>query len=379
MKMSINKKRILKCILWTMLLLPVYKVGYIDKVYVLDLCYDIGRYISIILCMLIGIHYCKEIIGRKNVILLIISKLFIVLLNLTMGVHNIDSFYSLILVVMQAILFFWMLKKDNSLAIATFLLTFEIIVYINFFSVILHPEGLYNFESERIFTFIGHANSTVYFTLPLLSLSFICLKQGKYKLRVLIDIIVCILSQILVKSSTSAVVFFSFFILLFWYNNKRIKWKYFTIYISILAISSGFVFFHMQSLFSNIIHLILKRRLDFTGRTFYWGRTLMGIKNNPLLGHGAIPAAIRPGGLSAHSFLLETLYEGGILLLILFSSFFYTVSKKLYRYQQNIVGSILFISIVSITITCITESNISYDVFFVLFLWACYADLFVSA
>jgi hypothetical protein len=51
MKMSINKKRILKCILWTMLLLPVYKVGYIDKVYVLDLCYDIGRYISIILCI----------------------------------------------------------------------------------------------------------------------------------------------------------------------------------------------------------------------------------------------------------------------------------------------------------------------------------------
>lgn len=378
MKICIGKKRILKCILWTMLLLPVYKVGYASQIGVLDLYYELGRYISIIMCAYIGIRYCKTIIKRSEIVLLVIAKSLIVVLNFIMGVRNIDSFYSLVLIIMQALLFFWMLKKDKNVAISSFMLTFEVIVYINCFLLILHPEGLYNFDSERIFTFIGHANSTLYFTLPLLALATICIKQKKYVTRSSIDIIICVLSQILVKSSTAVLVLVVFGGLLIYYNKRAVKWKYFSIYIFVLFISCGFIFFHMQMLFSSIIQIILKRQLDLTGRTFYWGRTLIGIKNSLWVGHGAVPANIRLGGLTAHSFLLETLYEGGVLLFLLFSLFFYFVSKKLYFYRRTIVGRVLLIALASITFTCIVESNISYDVFFVMFIWACYIDLLVA-
>lgn len=365
---------------WTLLLLPIYKVGYIRELPIVELLFDLGRYVSIIVCILLGLKYIKSFAKERGLLLLFFAKLVIVLLTITMNVVNNDCLYSFILVLLQGIFITYMLKKDKERALSVLNLVFEIIVYINFILLILHPEGLYNFDSERIFTFVGHANNTVYFTLPLLVISLVRYVSGSNKYRFITDSIVCISSTVLVKSSTGIVVYLIFFVMLLIENSKLkiIKRKYFTIFIIILLLSCGIVFFNIQKYFAVFIQVLLHRELDFTGRTFYWNRHINMILDSPFWGHGNVPGNLRWGGLTAHNFILETLYEGGIILLGIFMMFFYQVSQKLDKYRGDKKTRIIFSSIVAISITCLSESNISNDVFFVLFILGLNVDKIIT-
>ncbi len=370
MKRAFNPRKVGMFLAWAILLLPIYK-GYTWNVPLLENIYDIGRYISIFVCIIICIKYFNIFIQEHALIMLFFAKLYIVILTLIMNVKNMDCLYSFIWVVLQGILFTYMLKKDSQVAFQTFTFVFEVIVYINLITLILHPEGLYNFEADRIYTFLGHANNTVYYTLPLATLAIISWKKELSHTRALVDILACIASAILIGSATGAVVLVCFALLLIWEQKKtkRIHWSYFVFYIIIVLISCGFIFFNLQSIFGVFIEKVLHRQLNFTGRTYYWNKAILEIEKSLLFGHGAVPGNLRPGGLSAHSFFLETLYEGGIVLFSMFSLFFYKISCILKKHKNLQVTKVLFSAIAAITITCISESNISYDIFFVLFIW----------
>lgn len=360
----------IKKILWILLLLPIYKVGYISEIPLLNSIYDLGRYVGIAVTVKIFLKYYKYYLKKQDILLLLFSKMYIVFITVIMSVTNNDCIYSFVLVVMQAVLITYMLKKDTQIGLAVVYFVFELLVYLNLLSIILHPEGLYMIGGERIYTFVGHANNTSYYTLPMMALALTSAYSGGDKLRLFSDIIACVLSILLVGSATGIVVHIVFVGILVWElkKTKLIKFNYFNIYLIILLLSCCIIFFNVQTYFSFIIEIFLHRELDFTGRTYYWAKNLMMIYQSPIIGHGAVPGDVRFGGLSAHSYLLETLYEGGVILLLLFSALFYKVSNRLDMWKKYKISRILFSAAVAITMTCITESNISNDVYFIIFI-----------
>lgn len=377
MRVKINYRSFITNILWTLLMLPIYKLGYTEVSPMLDRIYDIGRFISIPISILLLVKYIRVFLRRRVLLFIWFSKFYIVIVTMLFRVHNRDVLYSFILVIVQGIFFTYMLKKDKDLAISTFMLVFEVIVYINLITLILYPEGMYNFRQERIFTIIGHANNTLYYTLPLVALALIKMKENK-RIRPILDLGVCILSTVLVGSATATVVYiiFACTMLFEWKNKRAIHFDLFTIYMIILLLSCGFIFFNIQNFFSLLLKGALNRTLDFTGRTFYWNRTLSEIVKSPIIGHGNIPGDQRYGGLTAHSYLLEILYEGGIILFLIFTGVYFAVSKKLNNYINSFYARIFFSATAALTFTCISESNISNSMFFVLLIWASLIDLF---
>lgn len=367
-----------KVLWWTLLLLPIYKIGYTAVSPSLDLLYDLGRMVTLAVTILILFKSRWCVLKNIELDMVFFIKFWIVAQTIIQGVKNNDCIYSFVLVVTQGILFNYMLKKDNEEAINAILATFEIIVTFNLLSIIFFPNGMYNWGSERIFTLIGHANSTILYVLPMAALSWIAYREFHKTMRWVCDNIVCLLSVILINSATGLVMYAVF--LFFMFTPKILKklklisvWKFFVL---ILLVSIGIIIYNVQEVFSNIVEIVLNRSLDFTGRTHYWGRHLELIKEHPILGYGAVPGELRYGGLSAHNFFLEVLFEGGIIFLGFVAWFYYALSAKMIKFRNLKATRVLLGAIIALITSYITEGQISNYVSWTVIILATNINLF---
>lgn len=346
--------------IWIFLLLPIYKVGYTAVSPTLEMVYDLARAVTLLATMLFFARNKGAALKNPELDMAFFIKIWILLQTLLLGVRNNDALYSCVLVIAQGILFNYMLRKDNISALKAFLGTFEIIVTLNLLSIILFPAGMYNVGGERIYTLIGHANTTILYVLPMAALSWIAYREWRGTARWVFDNIVGALSVILIGSATGAVLYAVFLLLMLVTQDERIRklsvWLFFCLF---FLISVSIILFHVQEILSGFVEIVLKRSLDFTGRTFYWNRHLEMIAQRPFLGHGAAPGEQRYGGLAAHNFFLEVLFEGGFVLLFFVAIFYYKLSVKLMRYRHLKSARVLCAAIISLMLSYITEGQIS--------------------
>ena len=121
------------------------------------------------------------------------------------------------------------------------------------------------------------------------------------------------------------------------------------------------VIFRVQNLFSYLIVNILHKDLTFTNRTGIWDRTIAYINKSILFGSGLEPSTIRSTknnfiyGINAHNFILEIMYQGGILALISFVAILISACKKLYKYKNNMVSKVVSFVIFVLFLMMITE------------------------
>ena len=175
----------------------------------------------------------------------------------------------------------------------------------------------------------------------------------------------------LYQSATAYVVYAVFISLniIFAIKKRFPKGMFFTIYIIIMLLSVGIIFFKIQNIFGFLIKNILHRELNFTNRDYYWGITINYIKNN-LLGYGYVAGTARIGGLGSHDSLLEILFEGGALLLLLYTVWFKKISKLFDKACDSATIKILLFSLSAMMLTCITESSISDYKWYILYVIA---------
>lgn len=356
---------------WATLIVLIFKPGYAGVNHILGIVYDYGRYFVILVNCFLSFCYFRCFFQNKELRLLVFIKLYILILSVAFHTVYLDSLYSFLFVFSECIIITYLFNRDIKIALESLQLSFEIIVYINCLSMILFPEGMYNWAlSDRIFTYIGHVNSTVYYVMPLFVVTLIkhkVLMQKKFSIRTIVDIFVCFSSIILTKSATSFVVLLVFVLILIYEhkNQSIIKLKLFHIYIIVVLISISIVFFNIQNHFSYIIETLLKRSLDFTGRTRYWNATIQSISENPLLGHGAVPGELRRMGFGAHNYVLEILYEGGVILFFLYLFLFFRISELINKNKEKPVSRIIFSILSAMLVSCFTESNIGADIFYI--------------
>lgn len=284
----------------------------------------------------------------------------------------------------------YMFQQNSSKSRNILLRVFLVYILLDFASLLLFPEGLYFTEkawnewstTEVANWFLGNKNNRIiWYLLTLLMAYWKHNDEKKPKSKGLLIFIMCVAFGAIAfcASSTSFVVIIIALLGIINSFRKRTPCSshinIFVIY-SIYAVSLALTLSGSVGFLNGFISNVLGKDMTFTGRTIIWAKVGMLILKKPILGWGyisGVTAADLLGNLSftsAHNVWLNTLWQGGICLLIIVLSVFWLIAKKLRREEREIettVGVILFAAMINMMFESILSVSVTW-----VFLLICY-------
>lgn len=368
MKFLINKKYILMFVL----LFPLIEPAFFQTFEIVHMLYNIGK-IAVFLLL-----FLTYIIKRKfpsKVIILMGLMLGFMMLACKFGRGNINSTlnaYLPYLVIMMWLDLYMQQDLKGTLKVFVFLL--DVYAILDFISLIVFPNGLYISRSyqatDYVCWFLGYKNPQVRFLLPYIALLLIRDNVFYKKTTKLsyIKIVFIIFITLKLKSTTGLIGAVLFLTLNFIFGSKKIsKLKYYVlkvlnikiIYILIAILAVLMIFFGIQNNFAFFIEDILHKDVDLTDRIYVWNTVIDVVKDKVVLGEGVMYAELSRevvGASHAHNYFLNTVYNGGIVSLVLLSIIWLITGKESNKYIDNYnVRIVVFMSIVFLVMG-LTES-----------------------
>lgn len=327
---------------YVLFLLPFFKPSYISQLNTFNQIYNICQ---IGVSFFIILDYIKSKKLSSNILLIIFMETIIFISSLLNSLSIIDIMKNIIQTVVLCIIIEDFANRNLKLLFRSLKFIFSILLIINFIFIILYPfgirVGLYNVW------FFGAKNSQIMYILPTLFCcfiyNFVLNKINKrYFFEFLILLIISIYTLYVVNSATSIIVLLLFILLMIFSNNKlysKVSMKFITIIYLILFF--GIVVFQVQDCFSDLLYSLFNKDATFTGRTMIWKQTIKLIKMHPFLGYGLEPSQIRVlkisdvAAVNSHNMILEIIYNGGILLMLVFGYFWLKLCKYVDDYSKN--------------------------------------------
>ncbi|GEB93260.1 O-antigen ligase family protein [Streptococcus thermophilus] len=329
--------------LYFIILIPFFKTDFLARFSHISQFFNLTKFASIIFIFLT--IYKNKYISKKMQVLILFSLTIIVPTFIYSGDNS---------AVFNYFLSFWCLSylvdtlNKNRKFLGTLLFIFEMYIYINFATMLIYPNGMYS--TGTLLTgiayqnwFLGFKNILICYFLPAYIVSYLYMNITGKKLRTIILSIIIFISTFIAGSATtliglSILLIFSIFSFL----QRQYKIFNFKNYIIVtIVMFFGIVIFRLQDLFGFLIVDILNKDLTFTGRTKLWNITINAIKQKPFIGHGWQNTNIRHfmyGSstiITAHNQILEYLYLGGIVSLIILILLLIIVNKDLKKYYQD--------------------------------------------
>lgn len=379
---TISKKSLNLYLLFIFLVFPFFRYSYLTANYpITNKIYLLLQVFSFLIIVLLNIKNKQYKISKINIYIII----FLLILNISTIINGGSIFASAYLsfrIITLCLIVEYGIKYHTKIflsAISSFLI---FLVYTNFASIILFPKGMYIDSNVGYYQnwLLGYKNLHILFIMPAILFSFInsYIKYGKLKKSNYILLLVSILSIILANSSTSLVGLA--IVLLFLVFNKMFD-KISTLNIKnyfIFSIISffGVIIFRIQDNFKFIIETILKRSVNFTNRTYIWDYVIEFIKEKPLLGYGVEDSFVRFNkttmyqSFHAHNQILEVVYKGGFISLIIFLIIIVNSIKEVLKYKETKIAKFISIILFAYMIMMLTEVY-SYEYFMFLFV-ICY-------
>ena len=328
---------------------------------------NILKVISLIISSFIIVMYILNFKFSKF-ILWFIMYILIGLLATYLGedtsiVHYLYTYYRIMSVLMYLELGFKYNCKNtlNSLNIVLSLLLF-----LNLISIIIFPKGMYSNDIYDSNWFFGYKNIQIFYIFPTLIVSYLNNKTKKINKIFIWNLIISTFMVFHCFSANSVVVYCLFLIYIFFQNIITKKYLFFNIknyVICHFVLFFMFIILKIQYLFDWLVVQILHKSLTFTGRTIIWDRVLVLIKRKPLLGYGFQTNEIVSNYLGnrafvhAHNTILDIVYKGGLLTLLVFFKMIYYPIHELYTSRKNKLSSFISFILFCIFIMCIFEAR----------------------
>ena len=240
------------------------------------------------------------------------------------------------------------LKTDPDALLDGASFTLGLFVLINFATIILFPQGMYEFNNYTQNYFLGYRNNSIMLFFPAIIFSIVrsLRKYNKLTLSSFVITAVSFATVILAFSATSVIgmtVFILFLLLAL--INKMPNFLNIITYLAInIAYFFGVIILRLQEAFAFIIVDMLGRDLTFTGRTKIWDCALAAFAKSPVFGVGEIEnQASRDliGATHAHNYYLDLLYKSGLPGFLIFFAILIICGVALYRNRKN--GKIPFV------------------------------------
>lgn len=329
-----------------------------------------------IFIVLMVIVFLKKTIVKKEISYIVFIFSYFLILTLITIFNNADM-RRLVMQIYPIIgtLFLFNLNKNRLMTLVkAYSLLFFILVLINFVDMVLNKD--LSSEYSTNYFFLGGKNGlAIIFSVGMGFIKYTreSCKSLFWKVVDRIYFLLILISAILTKSGTTII---STGILFFIYNSKFLKkiitpMRFFIFY-SLFWL--GVVFFNIQYYFRYIIVDLLHKDITFTHRTLIWHTVLEKIKDKLYFGYGvpeshSIFKVTYPFGngtktsiYSAHNQILQDLYEGGIILFILFC-LIYVISTISNSKNKQGREKYIFFSIIIIFITYFAEALGRYAIF----------------
>ena len=321
------------------LLLPHLKTDYLNNNPLWDTIFNIGRIISFILILGYCIFVRKRI--SKIVIWIVIIKLTMLFITVIEGgevYYCIVDTFSTISVAMICDVG----CESKELFYSSALFCFEIFIYINLLTeVIYSPDGMYVSQYGRFVArfnyFLGFYNNHTKYFIPALLVAFLYMYYTGKRLRTYCLTLAIYVSAILVWSGGVLLSLTVMIILYVFSKNRRKLFNFFQYWMMHIWFFIFIILFKIQYLFQWLIDGILGKWDSLIGRMILWNAQMKLIAESLWIGHG-IQSALYRGyecgiywGGHAHNMLLEILYQGGLLYLILFIILIVVAGNGLYR------------------------------------------------
>lgn len=368
----LTKNKIILFILIAILFEPIICI----KISVLNAIYILGAVVALAYAI-----YSYYVTGKKISKLLWIIILYRILLLIPTIIYDGGDllkwgYLSVIIVALYMILSLHM-EKEYKETISILSNIFLILTTINLLSYIIFPEGLY-FDTDRYsqLYFLGirtRFTDYAFVGIVLLILEYFFDKKKLPKLIIfgMIDLLNIILPSI--TTGIIAIICFVLLIILCKIKNINKLVTYNRIIVLAIILNLGIVVFNFQDNFSWILEKYFNKSASLTGRTEIWELSWSHINESPIFGHG-----IRNDGSfvywngtmwQGHNQAIQTLYDGGIIGLIIFIYIIYLSGKNLKKLKNKKIKIVLIVAIFSYMIMMITEISMYYlPVFLILFI-----------
>lgn len=240
------------------------------------------------------------------------------------------------------------LKTDPDALLDGASFTLGLFVLINFATILLFPQGMYEFNTFTQNYFLGYRNNSIMLFFPAIIFSIVrsLRKYNKLTLSSFVITAVSFATVIIAFSATSVIgmTVFTLFLLLALINKMPNSLNIITYLAINIAYFFGVIILRLQEAFAFIIVDMLGRDLTFTGRTKIWDSALAAFAKSPVFGVGEIEnQASRDliGATHAHNYYLDLLYKSGLPGFLIFFAILIICGVALYRNRKN--GKIPFI------------------------------------
>lgn len=319
----------------------------------------IDRYWCILSATIIYILHFKSLVptisrtSLKWISLFWCIYISITLFNFVSGMPNV-IYHSYIYFALCFFLFLTLSNSQKRLCmLAALAWGYGMLIFVNFFTDILVPNGLYKVSSYHTTHFLGDDNALIYVFLPGITCMslYSLISKGKINSIVWLAIITCEYSLISVWSVSAMMTLVLFvFLLLYVIVKKTIPPK--ILFLGVIVIIIITLFGLTNIYVSHFIENYLQKDVTLTGRTFLWAYAFDLILQNPIWGSGGyftngrwyLADVITAGTIEypCHTPFLQLLIDGGI---VLFGIFSYITWRGYSVCSKNINKCICILSI----------------------------------
>lgn len=275
------------------------------------------------------------------------------------------------------------LKRNAYFLIKTYAIYQATYVIINFFTLLLFPNGMYQSGAYSSCYFLGYDNTHISVQFPAIILVSILsiYKYGRINIKAWGIIVVVVVSTLITFSATSMIgisIFICGIIILLPRKNK----KYYK-FIKLPSPLITFILFGVISAFliggstfwgiKDTILNIFGKDSTLASRTIIWKNSLFNISEQLIWGYGyessetvsskLVNISGQTGwGVSPHNFYLSVLYNGGIILFITIVLAFIILNYKYSSRSNTVEKMIVGLWIFSFMCMCIVESRYGNDI-----------------
>lgn len=347
-----------------LLLAPFFKPEYVNRIPIISSLFDIAKVIAVLYCLLLYASK-KDKREDKESIVLIIFSFFLLFMTIIQG-GDLFACFKFVAPILSITILFKSFRDKPYDFIDILLRCFEIVIYANFVSILLYPQGMYSTGS--IYTgvakenwILGFKNTQVVYFLPALVLSNLLLYKYEQKVRHYILVAAVFFSTVIIGSTTTLLGLIMYAIIVLCLKLKSFN-KVITIKSAVIVVGIFVAMILLQrlNLFVEAARYLGKDS-TFLNRTYIWNRTLNAISGNLILGHGWQSEAVRNamyGSSSivhAHNMVLEELYLGGVLLIGIKLIMYRMASKKVKQLQNRKIANCLIAGIFTWFVLGLTE------------------------
>lgn len=249
-----------------------------------------------------------------------------------------------------------------------------------------YPNGMYVDELNHWqYYFLGYDNSSFFIEFPLL-IYLTCYSYMKNKnIGLIVWLVIGMMAfQYIYVQSTTAIIMIAIFAI-FLLTYKLIIWEKFLdfrVVISILLVTFFvIVIFNVQIYFSEFLENIVHKDITLTGRDYIWEEAKKYIMASPIIGYGMENFEVIMGkfGINhVHNFILDILYNGGIIALTMYSFILNLCKRYLNKDRSNFILNTISIGIFIYLFSGIFDYYNNKYVIFTLFILAMYSNKIIE-